>query len=222
MTIINLDNITSTLSEEQMKVRCGKLCASSNHKLMGAKGLGKTGLTYLWERIAEKETGKNISVPTTLAMKWGIAHEQEAIKAFASITGLSTLPGSTIVEQELVATPDFICIDKGGEYFGGEVKCPHNSAKHSQRLRYKGWEDVKKNLPEYYWQMVSGMLASGFEKWVFVSYDPRFKDVDKQLVVINIPYVENDVELMKERIAQAMKFYKENDVEFYKENNVKL
>jgi exodeoxyribonuclease (lambda-induced) len=198
----------STLSDEQMEQRRGRVCASSIYKIMGKKGFGKTGESYLWELVAERETGINKPIPTSEAMQWGIDHEQEAIDLFSKVTGHEVIGGSTITRGDFASTPDFINTQKA---YGGEVKCPFASYKHAQRLRFESYKDVKSNLPEYYWQIVSGMVDTGFDLWKFISYDPRFLDPDKRIVIIDIPSIDDDINLMLERRYQATEFFKNNN-----------
>ena len=40
-------------SDEWYEIRRGKFTASEIHKLMGVKGLGKTGLTYIDDVVAD-------------------------------------------------------------------------------------------------------------------------------------------------------------------------
>ncbi len=207
MAIINISN-SGGLSAEQMKLRCGKICASSIHKIMAPKGLGKTGETYLWQLMAERETGINASIPTNQAMQWGIDHEADAGKYYSRVTGHNIIQGSSITHGSMVVTPDFINQDMA---YGVEVKCPHASYKQAQRIRYKDYKDVKKNLAEYYWQMVAGMIVTGFEEWKFVSYDPRFKDNGKKIVVVNVPYIKEDADSMNSRVEEAEEFFRKNN-----------
>jgi hypothetical protein len=176
---------------------------------MGPQGISKTGFTYLWELIAERETGNNKPVPTTQAMQWGIDQEPFAGHEYTRTTGEDLTQGESITKGSLVATPDFLHTDSE-ESYGVEAKCPHASYKQSQRLRYASWKDVKKNMPDYYWQMVAGMVATGLKLWKFISFDPRFIEEGKRLAVIDIPYIEEDIALLMERIEEAETFFKEN------------
>lgn len=203
------------LSQEQMLLRCGKLTASSIYNIIG-KGRGsifsKTGESYLWQVISERETGKATEIATTYAMQWGNDHEPEAGAYYEQAKGITIEQGESISSGELVVTPDYTFIgDK--ESYGIEIKCPYNSAKQSQRLRYNSYEDIKKNNPDYYWQMVAGMLATGFKKWVFLSYDPRMIDPKNKMVSITVPYIEKDMELLKSRISEAIHFMTVSGVE---------
>lgn len=193
------------LSDEQMELRCGKLTASSIHKIMGAKGFGKTGESYLWQVIAERETGKTTETPTTYAMQWGNEHEEEAGAYYEQAKGITIEKGESISFNELVVTPDYTFVSDSDSY-GIEIKCPYNSANQSERLRYNDYKDIIKNNPDYYWQMVAGMLATGFRKWVFLSYDPRMINPENRMVAITVPYIEKDYHLLKSRISQAIDF----------------
>lgn len=193
------------LTDEQMELRCGKIGASSAYKIMGVKGLGKTGESYLWQVIAERETGENNFIPTNYAMQWGNEYEPEAGAYYAQAKGISIEQGESISFGELVVTPDYI-YNGDDEQYGIEIKCPYNSANQSQRLRYKDYRDIKKNNPDYYWQMVAGMLATGFRKWVFLSYDPRMIDSENKMIAITVPYIQSDMDLLKKRISEAIHF----------------
>jgi len=203
------------LSEDQMILRCGKLCASSISKIIG-KGKGsefsKTGESYLWQLIAERETGKNTVIPETYAMQWGNDHEPEAGAYYEQAKGVTIEQGESISFGDLIVTPDYTYVGID-ESYGIEIKCPYNSANQSQRLRYNDYNDIKKNNPEYYWQMVAGMLATGFKKWVFLSYDPRMIDPLNKMVAITVPYIDNDMKLLKDRISKAIQFMVDNGVE---------
>lgn len=190
------------LSDDQKRIRCGNICASSVHKLMGTKGLGKTGESYIWELIAQRETGIFPESYTNEAMQWGIDHEDEAGAYYEAAKGISLEKGESILMGDIVATPDFLYPSE----FGIEVKCPFNSAHHSKRLRYNDYKDIKKNNPDYYWQMVCGMFLTGLKKWIFISYDPRMIDPKNKMVAITVPYVSDDMDLLKQRISESIHF----------------
>lgn len=208
--IINVDN--GGLTEEQMRMRCGKICASSIHKIMGAKGIGKGGETYLWEVISEMQTGLNKQTPTTLAMKWGNEHESIAAEHYSDLYKVGLIGGESSLggpKNILLATPDFTT-----PLFGMEVKCPFNSANHSKRLVMSNSNDVKKNLTEYYWQMIAGMVVTSLPEWKFVSFDPRFKKFENKMKVIPLlscnSEVEDDIGVMNERLDEALIFINDN------------
>jgi hypothetical protein len=189
------------LTDEQIEMRRGKICASSIHNLCKPKGLGKTGESYIWQVIAEIETGETHEVYENTAMQWGNEHEAEAAQYFQHATRKEVKQGESIISGIVCVTPDYYIV---GEETGIEIKCPYNSANHAQRIRWEGWEDLKVNYPECYWQIAAGMLVTGFEKWKFLSYDPRFKSPEKRMVSINVPRVEKDITLLENRISEAV------------------
>jgi hypothetical protein len=208
------------LSEKQMSDRLGKFCASSIHQIMGKKAFGKSGESYVWQLIAERETGLNHENYQNEAMRWGEEHEAEAAMYYAAATDQEITQGDSIVTGEVCATPDYY-ID--GKKIGIEIKCPFVSAKHAQRLGWSSWEDLKNNYPECYWQIMTGFLLSGMEEWKFLSYDPRFIEARKKMVVVTIPKNEADIELLKSRISEGIKIMVDygidvshDHVEFYK------
>ena len=59
-------------SEEWYEIRRGKFTASNIHKLMGVKGLGKTGLTYIDEVVADMLSDESEDERfENKAMRWG-------------------------------------------------------------------------------------------------------------------------------------------------------
>jgi len=199
------------LTDEQKKIRNGKFCASENFKIAKPKGIGDGGQTYIWDLIAERETGKSKDVPEVYAMKWGNDHEPEAAAYYEQCKDIKLIKGESMPLCEVVATPDYTYEDTK-EPYGIEIKCPSNSSNHSRRLRYIDYKCIKKNNADYYWQMVTGMIVTGFKKWVFLSYDPRFTDPSKKMVAITVPFVKNDVEFLIGRINESIDFMEKHGI----------
>lgn len=188
------------MTQEQKDLRIGKFTGSEIHKLMGAKGFGKTGETYIFEKAAEFMTGvPNKEEFTSPSTDWGIEHEMEARDYFEAATGLKVL-NSTTLENDLIAgTPDGIL---EGYECGFEIKCPFNSGKHLKNLAMSSANDLLELRPEYYWQIVAYMWLTGLENWKFCSYDPRFKE-EKRMLILNIQLNKEHLELLKKRVTEA-------------------
>jgi len=190
-----------SLTDEQFKLRLGKYCASTIEALMKPKGLGAGGETYILKCKTELATGTRQEFAPSKAMQWGIDHEDEARDYFEACTGLSLVKGSTIVVGEIAGTPDFISLTEGYE-----VKCSESHT-HYRRLFYNNWEDVKKEEPVYYWQMVTYMYLLGYKQWNLLSYDPRMIDSKERLIKIAIPRIETDIQLLLTRVETAEKWW---------------
>jgi len=198
LKIKNMEN--TTLSKEQKQLRAGKFSGSENYKLMGAKGFGKTGETYIMEKVAEHLTGQPAKAEfSSAATQWGIDHEMEAVLYFEAATGLKINSSETLLNDAICGTPDGL-VD--GQETGFEIKCPFNSGNHFKNLLIETTEDLLKLRPEYYWQIISYMWLTGCKKWKFCSYDPRFKE-SQRMLILNIELNETHLELLKNRVTEA-------------------
>lgn len=203
----------TTLSDEQKKKRLGMFTGSEIYKLMGARGFGKTGETYIYEKASEIFTGQSAKQDfSSAATSWGNDHELEAMLYYESATKNKVVKGKTLNNGIICGTPDGLCerismytgdVDK----FGIEIKCPFNPGNHMQNLLMNSQDDLLKLRPEYYWQCISYMWLTKLNKWVFCSYDPRFTD-NKRMLILNLNQDENHLNLMKERVAEAKKILK--------------
>jgi len=192
-----------TLTKEQREQRVGKFTGSEIYKLMGAKGLGKTGETYIFEKAAEFLTGQPIKPDFTAAStQWGIDHELEAQLYFEAATGCKIQPGVTLENEFIVGTPDGLLED-----CGFEIKCPFNSGNHLKNLSMQKADDLLDLHPEYYWQCVSYMWLTGLKKWKFCSYDPHFKE-EKRMLILNLELNESHLMLLKQRVTEANLMFK--------------
>jgi len=189
------------LTDKNKELRCGKFSASSNSKLMGQKGLGKTGETYIFEVAAEILTGEK-AVPefTSAATSWGKDHELEAQLYFEAATSEKVSANQETIVQNLVSgTPDGVLKDKA---IGFEIKCPYNSTNHLKNLSMKDQYDLLSLRPEYYWQIVTYAYLLNIRDWKFCSYDPRFKG-EQRMLILNVKVTDDDIDLFLSRIAEA-------------------
>ena len=194
----------TTLSKEQKELRNGRFTGSEVHKLMGAKGFGKTGETYIMEKVAEFLTGQSVKPEFSAAStQWGIEHELEAQLYFESATGSKIIKSDTIDNTFICGTPDGLIQD---QKIGFEIKCPFNSGNHLKNLLLESAADLLSLHPEYYWQCVSYMWLTGFSKWKFCSYDPRFKE-SKRMLILNLELNNEHLELLKNRVNEAQLMY---------------
>lgn len=166
--------------------------------------------TYATEKAVEMLTMQDMT-PTfkSKAMEWGSNTEAEAVEMIYNKYGL-------VVEnygdnQEFVklnkdvgCTPDGLIDDDAGI----ETKCPESTT-HIKYLQLQSVEELKELKPEYYWQIQGCMYVTGREKWLFVSYDPRFLCENLRLKVMIIYRDENDIAFLDKRIKQAIEYRNE-------------
>ena len=190
----------ATLTDAQRAKRVGIFTGSEIHKLMGAKGFGKTGETYITEKAAEFLTGIPIKPEFTAAStQWGVDHEPEAKAYFEAATGLKILDSDTLYNGQIAGTPDGTI---EGMPVGFEIKCPYNSGNHLKNFLMESADDLLNLRPEYYWQIVAYMWLTNYSQWKFCSYDPRFKE-EKRMLILNIDLDPSHLLLLKSRVTEA-------------------
>lgn len=194
-------------SPEWFDIRKGKFTASEIHRLMGAKGLGKTGESYIWEKVAE-ELGATMPPVTTYAMQRGTEMEPYAKEFYSRAFNASVSPAEFIVApwcNEAGASPDGI-VTNWGDQSGIrliEIKCPMNPTNHLIYFTIKSVADFKREKPEYYWQVQLQMAVTGINQCDFVSFYPEI-DEDFRMVALTVDADPGDIDLMKIRISEAV------------------
>lgn len=217
-------------SEEWDRIRIGRFTASEIHRLLSfgkrlltdaelkarpktGKGskittvtdysvMGEAGLSYVKEKVAEILTGQPRNSSYAYPLVYGKETETEAVEFFEKRTGL---------ECEEIG---FVC---WGDYAGGspdrkivskneglEIKCPWQSDNQIDYLELTDLFDLKRLKPDYYYQCVSNMLFTGFEKWHFATYDPRMIDDRHKMAHIEIQASSEEVKADMDLITKAL------------------
>lgn len=173
-------------SEEWLALRLGKFTAS-NAQAIANNGRGLETLVY--EKVAEKITGKAKDQYTNADMDRGNELEEMARNSYELETGILVKKVGFVELSEWVgASPDGT-IDEDGLQ---EIKCKNDA--HFVRFMY-----TKKIDPEHMWQMQMQMHVTE-RKWVdYVLFNPNFA---KSLLVTR---VQRDEEAIKELIVGLKK-----------------
>ena len=199
------------LRNKWLEKRRGFFTASEFYKLMTVMGKADTlptgAITYVHKKVAESLTRFDADDFVTKAMQWGIDNELGAIDAYTAKTGNAVLHTGdsqrfikythylALVDQ-VGGTPDGIVCDSSGRKIGGiEIKCPESETHLTNLLNIKTASDLADRYPNYYWQCQGLMMISGLDNWDFVSFDHRFNDADKQLLIV--PIARNDSAILK-------------------------
>ena len=109
-------------------------------------------------------------------------------------------------EQEFIQISDYVgCTPDGliGENKGIETKCPDSKTHYFNLLNLKA-ESIKEIYPEYYWQIQGSLYITGRKSWYFVSYDPRFKNPEKRILILEIKRNEEDITDLKRKLFDAV------------------
>ena len=189
-------------SEEWYEIRRGKFTASNIHKLMGVKGLGKTGLTYIDEVVADMLSDESEDERfENKAMRWGADWEPVAAAWYAKAFNKELEErGFVLYSKDAGASPDRLIVD---EKKGIEIKCPFNRANHLKHLKLNDASELKAECPEYYWQIMFNILCCDYESWDFVSFDPRYRE-DLKLFALEVKRNNEDCRLLEQRLGEAI------------------
>lgn len=188
-------------TQEWYDVRKGKFTASAIHKLMGKQGLGKTGETYVLEKVAE-HYGAVFEIDTP-AMQRGTILEPYAREHYEQVYGVKIVQeGFTVASWcgEAGVSPDGLILEAQK---GVEIKCPDNAVFHVKYHMMDTNESLFKLKPEYYWQIQMQMAVYNYESWDFVSFHPDFSE-DMRMFSLEIGRDEKAIQLLKSRVYQAV------------------
>lgn len=190
-------------SKEWFDARKGRFTASEIHCLLGEKGLGLTGESYIFKKAAEEVFGLDEEDSFISAdMKRGIELEPLAFRKFQEIKqeDFLNVEEATFFPygEHAGASPDGLVSDNAII----EIKCP-KSLKFFN-LVAKGEKAIDK---QYYYQMQMQMLCTKSEKCYFFNYI-IFNGVE-MWHEIEVKRNENIIDLIKSRIEEAIKIKKD-------------
>lgn len=182
-------------SQEWREIRRGKFTASEIYKLMGTGAKPSkfgpslsdwtdTAQGYIMSKVAELYAEQDQDI-TSREMQWGADHESEARAYYEGVFGETVDEVGFLLWPKNTScgcSPDGLIMQKNR---GIEIKCPFTLTAHIESFLIKDNDSFKAYKPNYYWQVMSSLLFTGFDSWDFVSYHPYFK-ADKRLSCIEI------------------------------------
>jgi putative phage-type endonuclease len=200
-------------SNEWHEARRGKFTASEIVKLIGTgekpskygpslTDWTDTAQSYILSRVAQFFSMKDQKVDS-MEMKWGRDYESLAIKTYEQSLGVTVAEEGFIrwhLNTNAGCSPDGLVVE---ENRGIEVKCPFQNWSHMEHLLIRNSAELKKAKPQYYWQVMSSLLFTGWDCWNFVSFHPFFNP-DQRLYVIEIFPESLAFEMLTERIEAAV------------------
>jgi len=190
-------------SNDWFDARKGRFTASEIHKLLGVRGLGQTGESYIFEKAVESIFGLDEDNNfTSIDMQRGVTLEPLAFRKFKEIKEFEFLDvqETTFFPYGLDAgaSPDGLV----GSNSILEIKCPRPTKFFN--LVAKGYDAIDK---EYIAQMQMQMMCTNSEKAYFFNYI-IFNGVE-MWHEIQINRDEKMIDLIKERIEAAIKIKNE-------------
>lgn len=190
----------SQLTEWELQ-RVGKFTSSRIGDLMTSgrrkdEFWGQTAMNYIYEKVAELVTGVPQFKAETRAMEWGTDNEPYAIERYNKYAENKIEHLGTVFvpfNDMCGGSPDGFIKDN----WIVEVKCPYNSANHIKTLLDRTLDK------KYMFQCQANMLFSGRDYCMFISYDPRMKSEELELVTIPIKRDEKICDQILERVNMA-------------------
>lgn len=185
-------------SAEWFKLRLGKFTSSEAHKLMGVKGLGKTGETYAFEKAIELLEGidedDNLD---TWDIRRGNELEPYAFKKFKELKELEFIDVSKCsffnIDENIGSSPDGL-VDNDAVL---EIKCPRREKFY--KIVSFGIDEVDK---EYLFQVQHQMWVTNRQKAYFMNY--LIENGAEKWHIIEIERDDSIIDLMKERTKEAI------------------
>lgn len=190
-------------SNDWFDARKGRFTASEIHKLLGVRGLGQTGESYIFEKAVEDVFGLDEENNfTSIDMQRGVTLEPLAFRKFKEIKEFEFIDvqETTFFPYGLDAgaSPDGLV----GDNAILEIKCPRSTKFFN--LVAKGYEAIDK---EYIAQMQMQIMCTNSDKAYFFNYI-IFNGVE-MWHEIEIERDEIMIDLIKERIEIAIKIKNE-------------
>lgn len=190
-------------SSDWFDARKGRFTASDIHKLLGVRGLGQTGESYIFEKAVEEVYGLD-EEDTFVSndMQRGITLEPLAFRKFKEIKEFDFLDVQETTffsyGSHAGASPDGLV----GNDAILEIKCPRPIKFFN--LVAKGFDAIDK---EYIAQMQMQMLCTNSKKAYFFNY--IIFNGKEMWHEIEVERDEKMIDLIKERIEQAIKIKQE-------------
>jgi putative phage-type endonuclease len=201
-------------SKDWYEIRKGKFTASRISELLGVKGLGKTGETYIFEMACEIALGINETEEKFVSRdtQRGIDLEPLAFRKFKELKEFDFLEVKPSYffpyGKDAGASPDGLV----GDDAVLEIKCPR-AQKFFNLLKF-GKEAIDS---DYYDQMQMQMLCSNSVRCYFFNYIIfNGKEMWKEIIVERD---EKRIELIKSRLDEAIKIRNEYVEYLLKEND---
>jgi len=186
-------------SDEWFAVRLGKLTGSCFSDLMkkgrGKSEWGETAIARIRQTAAEVLTGDQEESFTSKAMEWGTAYESAAMVHYMQMTGGDVRECGFFENSDIPfcgSSPDGV-----GDDFTLELKCPLSKTHLLYLL------DAETLFNAYRWQVTGEALITEKPRAIIASYDPRYIDPEKRMVVFEHPTLEEDKVTLRERLLAA-------------------
>lgn len=190
------------MTEDELKARPKSGPGSKTKWTEDTSKLSAGGETYIYQKVGEVLTGQPENEVFSHATAWGDTWEPVAAEQYEKVYG---------VETKIISFVPF------GDHFGGspdrlvgydeiiEIKCPYESANQIKYMMLTDQYDLKRNYPDYYWQVMCNLLWTKKRVANFVTFDPRFTEEKHKLTRLQIFPDNKEFQIIIDRGAVAVK-----------------
>lgn len=213
------------------RARLGNITSSNVHFVMktprvtkadpNPQGFSDTAKGYLYQVAAERNLRPQVIEDdaqfeeylyrvelSNKAIRYGQENEDVARKVYELRTHTEVAQAGFILHPDIAHygdSPDGIIVDsESGKPIGClEIKCPKPETFMRYKATIRNADELKAEKPEYYWQCQSHCECNNLQWCDFVFFDKMQRN---GFVRIRIERNEEDIALMKERVALANKF----------------
>lgn len=188
-------------TEEWFQARLGKITSSKAGIWMQGDEFSDKAKTYALEVSLERLTGERQEPAfVSMAMKQGIDMEPFAREMYQDRFFVEVSDGGFYETEDgrIGDSPDGIL--DGGTI---EIKCPSVTT-HLANLKRMVGKRAMKHDPQYHWQILSHIEATGSEWCDFISYNQSFPEQSR--IGVTRVYAEDYLEDMKKLIETRYKF----------------
>lgn len=203
-------------SEEWKQERIGRLFTSSNFwRLMGKKGLGETGLSWIKKKVFESISGTSADKEIdTDSVRHGLVYEPFNLRAFAEIKGIKYLITQKLIygeDKNEASTPDGLIVVRENsdglsyEVATVEAKC-YQQENHLSCAMCETPVEIKEEDGPAYWQVLHHLSTVDCLKG-YLSYFHPDLPLDKggiRIIEFRKALLTADIKLMKERKELAL------------------
>lgn len=217
--MLKLSNISpfTPYSTEWLTHRLGKMTGSKISCIMGAKGIGEGGMTYIRSKVGELISGKSSEKPiTTEDTIWGVDNEPKSLEYFSKSNNNTIILSDKhlMINDNYSVTPDGLLIVRQlvGEWEVEtvETKSFKTYATHIEHCECHTAADIKKVNPSLYWQVLMQMKGADCLRGHAIFYHPDFPE-DSRLrqghVLFKRHELQADFKLMNERFEEARNIF---------------
>jgi hypothetical protein len=190
------------MTDAELAARPRKGPGSRTKQILDYSVMSDGAFTYIEEKVAEVLTGETEDDVYAFAKEYGKEMEPVAAEYFQEVTGLTVEPAPFIPWGDHAGgSPDrHIPVIKSGL----EIKCPLKSTKQVKYLQLTDQYDLLNHFPQFYWQCMSNLLFTGWEKWYFITYCPKMKEAKHKMVQIQVLPRADHFDLLTTKIARAI------------------